>query len=158
LQPTATGMHRQTVQNRTWLALAVFSSLILSVSALAGTEHWHEDKNHWKEHWQYRNFDDDDEYDHRASGCYFEPGDVWLVGDYFAKRYRPLPPGTAKRYYRAGALPTGWKNQIVSLPPTLEHRLVVLPEGYRRGVVGGSLIVYDPKMELILDSVVLFGR
>lgn len=148
----------QTVRNRTLLACALFSSLILSVPALAGAEHWHEDKDHWKEHWQYRNFDDDDEYDHRTAGCQFEPQDVWRVSDYFARRYRPLPPGTAKKYYKTGRLPAGWKGQIESLPPTLERRLVALPEGYRRGVVGGSLIVYDPQAQLILDTIVLFGH
>lgn len=151
-------MHRQTARNRTLLVCALLSRLIWSVPARAGAEHWHEDKAHWKEHWQHRNFDDDDEYDHRAGGCYLEPGDVWLVGDYFSRRYRPLPPGAAKKYYRTGQLPAGWKSQIESLPLVLERRLVTLPDRYRRGAIGGSLIVYDPQTQVILDTVVLFGR
>ena len=151
-------MHRQTARNRALLICTLFFSLISSVPGLAVADHWHDDKDHWKEHWQHRNFDDDDEYDHRAGGCYFETQDVWLVGDYFAGRYRPLPPGTAKKYYRAGQLPAGWKSHLVALPPTLERRLVAIPDTYRRGVVGGSLIVYDPQAQLILDSVVLFGH
>ncbi len=131
----------------------------MSGSASAGSDHWHEDKAHWKLHWQHRNFDDDDEFDHQAAGCYFEPRDVWLVGDYYAKRYRPLPPGAATKYFRTGPLPAGWKAQLESLPPTLESRLFVkLPEGHRWGVAGGSLIVYDPQAQMILDTVVLFGR
>ncbi|OFV91798.1 MAG: hypothetical protein A3G76_15120 [Acidobacteria bacterium RIFCSPLOWO2_12_FULL_65_11] len=148
----------RTVQNRTPLICALLSGLILSASAFAQDGHWHEDKEHWKDHWQNRNFDDDDEYDHRAGGCHFEPRDVRRVSDYYAKRYRPLPPGVAKKYYRTGRLPAGWKSQLESLPSIFERRLVALPDGYRRGVIGGSLIVYDSQTQTILDTVVLFGR
>jgi len=128
------------------------------VPALAGSEHWHEDKDHWKQHWQHRNLDDEDEFGHLAGACYFEPRDVWLVSDYYANRYRPLPPGAAKKYYRTGQLPAGWKGQLEALAPAVERRLIALPDGYRRGVIGGSLIVYDPQTQMILDTVVMFGR
>ena len=64
----------------------------------------------------------------------------------------------AKKYYRTGRLPAGWKSQLESLPSIFERRLVALPDGYRRGVIGGSLIVYDSQTQTILDTVVLFGR
>ena len=147
-----------TIRHRTLLVCALFSSLIVGVPASAGGGHWHDDKDHWKEHWQHRNVDDEDEYDHGAGGCRFEPRDVWLVSDHFAGRYRPLPPGTAKKYYRTGALPADWQRQLAPLPSALERRLVALPEGIRRGVIGGSLIVYDPQTQTILDTIVLFGR
>jgi hypothetical protein len=148
----------RTRPNRTLLICALFSSLILRGSASTEAEHWHQDKGHWKLHWQHRNFDDDDEFGHQAGGCFLPPRDVWLVSDYYAKRYRPLAPGVATHYYRTGPLPAGWKGQLESLPTTLDGRLVALPEGQLRAVVGGSLIVYDPQTQMILDTVVLFGR
>jgi hypothetical protein len=42
---------------------AMVSSMFLSGPAWA--KHWHEDDDHWKQHWQHQERDDDDrEYDH----------------------------------------------------------------------------------------------
>lgn len=125
------------------------------VAAKGKGKHWHDDEKHWNHHRQNR--DDDDRDDHEA-GCYFLPHDVRVIREYYEPRYRSLPPGLAKKYYRTGHLPPGWEKKMQPLPVEVEQRLVVLPRGYRRGFIDGTVVVYSPRTHVMIDVVALFGR
>jgi len=131
--------------------------LLLSLlpAAPAAANHWHENEKHWKKH---RNAHDDDErdVDHDAANCYFQPRDVRLIREYYEPRYRRLPPGLAKKFYRTGRLPPGWEKKMEPLPVAVERQLVVIPSGYRRGYIDGSIVVYSPRRQVMIDIVTLF--
>ena len=138
------------------LIFAIVSSVLLSAPAWA--QHWHEDGDHWKKHSKHEARDDDDrEFDHRPESCYFEPGDVRVINEYYAPRYRSLPPGLAKKLYRTGHLPPGWERKMEPLPVVVERQLVPLPGSYQRGVIDGYAVVYSPRTRVIIDVVALFG-
>ena len=69
-----------------------------------------------------------------------------------------LPPGLAKKFARTGHLPPGWERKMEPLPVAVERDLVVLPPGYRRGYIDGSIVVYVPRTQVVIDVVPLFRR
>ena len=120
-------------------------SLVQSSTAVAAPKHWHDDdEKHGKKH---------DE-----ASCYFRQDDVRVIREYYEPRYRSLPPGIAKKYYRTGHLPPGWEKKMEPLPVAIERELVVLPPGYRRGYIDGSVVVYSPQTRVMIDVVALFGH
>src|SRR5919197_3385549 len=127
----------------------VFSvACILLASAPALAKHWHEGEKHGK-HARHDDHDDD--------RCYLESRDVRVITEYYAPRYRALPPGLAKKYARTGHLPPGWERKMEPLPVAVERRLVVLPPDYRRGVIDGYAVVYNPRTQVIVDIVAIFS-
>jgi hypothetical protein len=86
----------------------------------------------------------------------FAPYDVRVIREYYAPRYRRLPPGLQKKYMRTGQLPPGWQRRFEPLPLVVERRLVVLPHGYRRGIIDGHAIVFHPHTQVIIDVARLF--
>ena len=131
-------------------------SLLPAAPAAAKPKHWHEDRKHSKKH--SKDHDERDEARHRAASCYFEPQDVRVVREYYEPRYRSLPPGLAKKFYRTGHLPPGWEKRMEPLPVAVERRLVELPSGYRRGYIDGVVVVYVPRTQIMIDVVLLGGR
>lgn len=89
---------------------------------------------------------------------YFEPREVQIIREYYAPRYRPLPPGLAKKYYRTGHLPPGWETRIEPVPVVVERELAPVPVGYRRGIIDGFAVIYSPRTGVILDVTAIFGR
>jgi hypothetical protein len=135
-----------------------FCVLLLSMlpASPAAAKHWHEDHKHWNKHG--KTHDDDERHvDHYVASCYFQPHDVRIIREYYEPRYRSLPPGLAKKYHRTGHLPPGWKKKIQPLPVAVERQLVVLPPGYRRGHIDGSIVVYSPRTQVMIDVVTLLG-
>ena len=138
--------------------VALTAGLVL-VGGPAWADHRHDDHDHWKKHAMHRGDDDDDrDGDHRERDCYFQPHEVRVITDYYAPRYRGLPPGLAKKYYRTGQLPPGWQKKLRPFPVAVERQLVVLPAEYRRGVIDGYAVVYEPHKQVVIDVVALFGR
>ncbi len=86
----------------------------------------------------------------------FSRHDLEVIREYYAPRYRSLPPGLQKKYQRTGQLPPGWQKKVEPFPPTLERRLVVLPDGYRRGVFDGRAVIYNPRSGAVFDVAVIF--
>jgi len=86
----------------------------------------------------------------------FVSGDVAILREYYTPRYRNLPPGLQKKLARGGQLPPGWQKKFESFPVEIEHRLTPLPTGYRRGVIDGHAIIFNPRTNLIVDLAVLF--
>ena len=86
----------------------------------------------------------------------FSTRDVRVIREYYQPRYRNLPPGLRKKYARTGQLPPGWQKKMEPFPVAVERELVVLPSGYRRGVIDGNAVIYNPRTHVIVDVAVLF--
>ena len=92
---------------------------------------------------------------HYHANRYYHARDVVVIRDYYRPYYRPLPPGLRHHYHRAGYLPPGWAKRMRPVPVYVERELVVVPRGYRRGVIDGHAVVYNDR-GFILDVAVLF--
>src|SRR6185503_10012089 len=79
-----------------------------------------------------------------------------VVTEYY--RGRSLPPGLAKKLRRGGSLPPGWQKKIQPVPVVVEQRLAPVPAGYRRGIIDGAYVVYEPNRGLIVDVMLNFGH
>lgn len=86
----------------------------------------------------------------------FASGDVAILRNHYAPRYRNLPPGLQKKVARGRPLPPGWQKKFEPFPVAVERRLSPLPGGYRRGVIDGQAVIYNPRTSVILDVAVLF--
>jgi hypothetical protein len=129
----------------------------LMLGGAAQHKHWHEDDDHWQKHGKHHDDDDDRDDDLRAAGCYLGPRDVWIISNYYAPRYRTLPPGLQKKLYRTGHLPPGWERKVEPLPIVVERQLVPVPSGYRRGIIDGYVVIYEPRTRVVIDVAALFG-
>ena len=88
-------------------------------------------------------------------GRYYRDRDIVVIRDYYRPYYRPLPPGLRHRYYRSGYLPNGWARRIRPVPVYVERELVVVPHGYRRGLIDGHAVVYNDR-GFVLDVALVF--
>jgi hypothetical protein len=79
--------------------------------------------------------------------------DIVIVKEYY--HGRSLPPGLEKKLARGGSLPPGWQKKVQPVPVVLERRLAPLPSGYRRGIIDGAFVVYEPG-GMIIDVVASF--
>jgi hypothetical protein len=86
----------------------------------------------------------------------FTSREVGIIRQHYAPRYRRLPPGLQKKYARTGQLPPGWQKKMEPFPVVVERELVVLPSGYRRGVLDGHAVIYNLRTQVIIDVAVLF--
>lgn len=66
-----------------------------------------------------------------------------------------LLPGLEKQLRRNGHLPPGLEKKIEPFPPGLEAHFPPLMPGYKRGIVHGRALIYQPD-GLIVDAVALF--
>src|SRR5207244_12309268 len=137
------------------LTYGILSALLINEPTWA--KHWHDDKDHWNKHGKHED-DDDRDFDHYAGGCRFQPVEVRVIREYYAPRYRDLPPGLQKKLYRTGHLPPGWAKRMEPMPVAVERDLAPVPVGYRRGVIAGYAVIYEPRTEGLIDMAVLFGR
>ena len=92
----------------------------------------------------------------RSTAPSFSVREVEVIRQYFAPRHRTLPPGLQKKLRRTGQLPPGWEKRFEPFPPELERALVVLPSGYRRGVIDGHAVIFSPRTQIVVDFAVLF--
>ena len=86
----------------------------------------------------------------------FGAHDAQIIREYYAPRYRNLPPGLQKKLARTGQLPPGWQKRFEPFPVAIERQIATLPVGYRRGVVDGHAVIFDDRTHVILDVAVLF--
>lgn len=70
-----------------------------------------------------------------------------------AKRGGNLPPGLQKHLERDGTLPPGLQKRLTPFPADLERRLPRLPDIYRRGSIGGSIVIIDRRTQRIMDVI-----
>ena len=100
-----------------------------------------------------------------SSGSIFTEVEIRIIRGWFSDKsnLRSLPPGLAKKealppglqkqLQRNGTLPPGLQKKIQPLPPALEARLPRLPDGRRRVILAGTVILLDNKLGKILDLV-----
>jgi hypothetical protein len=62
-----------------------------------------------------------------------------------------LPPGLQRQLVRNGKLPPGLEKKLEPMPQAVEVRLPPLPEGRRRIVISGNIILWDDKANVVLD-------
>jgi hypothetical protein len=74
-----------------------------------------------------------------------------------AKR-EALPPGLRKQLHRRGTLPPGLKDKMHEFPEDLARRVPPPPKGYRRGIAGGIVLLFDETTSLIVDTIDLAVR
>jgi hypothetical protein len=86
----------------------------------------------------------------------FSTDDARMIREYYAPRYRTLPPGLQKKLARNGTLPPGWQKKMQPFPVALERTLVVLPPDYRRGIIDRRAVIYNPRTLVIIDLTDLF--
>jgi hypothetical protein len=91
-----------------------------------------------------------------AAHVVFSAQDAVILRDYYAPRYRDLPPGLQKKVARGSTLPPGWQKKLESFPAVLAHRLAPLPRGYGRGVIDGHAVIYNTRTNLVVDVAALF--
>jgi len=130
------------------IAGVIFGGTMFASTAEAGDGH------HGKHSRGYESRYDDDR-GYRGSRGYWRPHDVVVIRDYYRPYYRPVPRGYERVYYRGGYMPVGWERRIRPVPVYLEPELVVVPQGYRRGIIDGRAVVYNNR-GFILDVAVLF--
>ncbi len=94
---------------------------------------------------------------------FFTEHDRGLVKNWFRNHRTSLPPGLAKRQQlppglekqlrERGTLPPGLQKKLQPLPVELERELQPLPTGYRRAVIGDSVVVMNQKTAVIQDVI-----
>ena len=92
---------------------------------------------------------------HHRRDSYVTVREVHVIREYYRPHYKRIPPGHAKRYYRDAYLPRGWERRVEPIPVYVERELVVLPRGYRRGIIDGHVVVFNNR-GLIIDVAMLF--
>jgi len=85
----------------------------------------------------------------------FSPREVQVIREYYAPQYRRLPPGLQKKLWRTGTLPPGWQKKFQPFPVVVERQLIVLPGGYRRGLIGRDAVIFDPRTHVVVDIAVI---
>jgi hypothetical protein len=91
-----------------------------------------------------------------AVNVHFSTGEQRMIREYYAPRYKSLPPGLQKKVARGGSLPPGWQKKMQPFPVEVERRLEPLPRGYSRGVIDGHAVIYSSRSHTVIDVAVLF--
>ena len=74
-----------------------------------------------------------------------------VIRAHYSTQERSLPPGLQKKVARGGQLPAGWQRKMEPFPASLDRVLTPLPGNYRRGVIDGHAVIYDPMSQAIYD-------
>ena len=86
----------------------------------------------------------------------FPARDVRILREYYAPRYRSLPPGLQKKLRRTGQLPPGWQKKLRPFPSDVERQLIMLPPRYERGFMDDYGVIFDRRTHSILDLARLY--
>jgi len=101
----------------------------------------------------------------KDAGLHFGSVEIRIIRDWFSSpsnlrglppglaKKESLPPGLQKHLRRNGSLPPGLQKKIQPLPRDLDVRLPRLPDGRRRVVISGSVVLLDERRNMILDVV-----
>ena len=87
---------------------------------------------------------------------HFSIGEQRVIREYYAPRYRSLPPGLQKKVARGGQLPPGWQKKMQPFPTEVERHLGPLPRDCGRGVIDGHAVIYSTRSHAVIDVAVLF--
>ena len=141
-----------------------FLFTILSMVLLASGAAYAQGQGHGKGHGRNDDADDRNQPVSVHGSIVFGPRDRDIIRDYYSGRNSNLPPGLAKRggnlppglqkqLDRNGTLPPGLQKRLTPFPEDLERRLPRLPDIYRRGSIGGSVVIVDRRTQRIMDVI-----
>jgi hypothetical protein len=144
--------------SRRFLVLGLSIVLSFSVGAFG------QGQGHGKGHNKQGDVDDRNDAVSVHGSMAFSTHDRDIIRDYYhggnsglppglAKRDGNLPPGLQKQLARNGTLPPGLQKKLTPFPDDLERRLPRLPDIYRRGSIGGSVVIIDRRTQRILDVI-----
>ena len=85
----------------------------------------------------------------------FSPREIEVIRAHYGRQSRSLPPGLQKKVARGRQLPPGWQAKMESFPSSLDRILTPLPGNYRRGVIEGHAVIYDPMSQAVYDALQL---
>ena len=85
----------------------------------------------------------------------FSAREIEVIRAHFSTQGRSLPPGLQKQVARGGQLPPGWQRKMEPFPASLDRVLTPLPGNYRRGVIDGHAVIYDPMSMAVYDALSL---
>lgn len=142
---------------RRWLTYILFSTFALAFLTVAVQAQGHgQGKGKNKQVEDVRD-------DRPAVSIVFSARDREIIRDYYrggsnlppglAKRGGNLPPGLQKHLERDGTLPPGLQKRLAPFPADLERRLPRLPDIYRRGTIGGAVVIVDRRTQRIIDVI-----
>ena len=120
-----------------YLALALALSVDAKLVLADGQGHGHERQED-------RQGDDDD----RDHGYYREHADDLPPG---LARRDALPPGLERQLRVRGTLPPGLQRRMRPCPVEVERFLPPPPPGYTHTVIGGHIVLVNPKTYFVLD-------
>jgi hypothetical protein len=143
---------------RRFLFTVLSIMLVTSVGAVA------QGQGHGRGHGQNADVDDRNQAVSVHGSIVFGSRDRDIIRDYYSGRNSNLPPGLAKRggnlppglqkqLDRNGTLPPGLQKRLTPFPEDLERRLPRLPDIYRRGSIGGSVVIIDRRTQRIMDVI-----
>ena len=142
--------------SKKWLYLLTAALLLSVAPRMAYADHDHDD-DHGRGHaWGHERHDRDDDNDRR----YYRDHDRELHEWYEAHRDH-LPPGLAKRdqlppglerqLVVRGTLPPGLRSRMHDCPEEVERYLPPPPAGYVHTIIGGHIVLVNPRTYLVLD-------
>lgn len=145
--------------SRRFFAIMLVAVLALTLNAFAQGNSQGHGKGHNKDA-----YDDRDSTVGIHGSIVFGSRDRDIIRDYYmgrnsnlppglAKRGGNLPPGLQKQLERNGTLPPGLQKRLTPFPEDLERRLPRLPDIYRRGTIGGSVVIIDRRTQRIMDVI-----
>ena len=82
----------------------------------------------------------------------FSPREIEVIRAHYSAQDRSLPSGLQKKVARGGQLPAGWQRKMEPFPSSLDRILTPLPGNYRRGVIDGHAVIYDPMSMAVYDA------
>jgi hypothetical protein len=138
-------------------SLCVLATLAVPAALAQGNSQGHGKANN-------KHSDDAVQDSHGTSSGIFSRRDREIITEYFRGGYSNLPPGLAKRngdlppglqkhLAKNGTLPPGLQKRLTPFPQDLERRLPRLPDIYRRGSIGSSVVIIDRRTQRILDVI-----
>jgi hypothetical protein len=86
-----------------------------------------------------------------ATNVAFSPREIEVIRAHYGTQ-GSLPPGTQKKLTRGEQLPFGWQWKMEPFPAGLDRVLTPLPGNFRRGVIGGHAVIYDPLSQAVYDT------
>lgn len=137
---------------RRWFYLALILALSADAKLVLAQGHGHGHERH-----EDREGDDDDrgrdrdyyrEHDRELREWYREHADDLPPG--LAKR-DALPPGLERQLRVRGTLPPGLQKRMHTCPVEVERFLPPPPVGYSHMVIGGHIVLVNPKTFFVLD-------
>lgn len=145
---------------RRFLFAVLSTMLLIFVTALAQGQ----GQGHGKGHGKNADADNGNQAVSVHGSIVFGSRDRDIIRDYYngrnsnlppglAKRGGNLPPGLQKQLDRNGTLPPGLQKRLTPFPEDLERRLPRLPDIYRRGSIGGSVVIIDRRTQRIMDVI-----